>query len=276
MASVMAALVLIAACAAPAMGVPRFRPRTAGATPGPTMACDTWTGAALCSVLPGGVTELVLNKYGGGAMQIPNHYLTGQFSMDMKLPAGNSGGTATTFYLLDSITPTNKDPRHSEVDIEFFGNTTGNPMLFATNIFCGGFQNLAQFRLPFDPAAAYHNYGFRWNTRQIVWLVDGQPIRVLNRTPRGPWPLLAMKPQSSIWATPWTVIKPDFTFGPLKVFTKNFVAQGCPALKTQVMAAAMVPRCAGAWNAQLTPVQLAAYARLRKATLVVDYGWDKA
>lgn len=50
-----------------------------------------------------------------------------------------------------------------------------------------------QFRLPFDPAADYHTYAIMWNARQIVWLVDGTPLRILNRTPEGPWPKNAMK-----------------------------------------------------------------------------------
>lgn len=86
-----------------------------------------------------------------------------------------------------------------------------------------------------------------------------------------PTPLL----QTSVWATPWTALKADFTKGPVRDQVKGFVQVGCPALKTGVAPLA-VPKCAGVWNKLLTPLQLGQMAKFRKANLIVDYGWDKA
>lgn len=54
---------------------------------------------------------------------------------------------------------------------------------------------VVQFKLPFDPSAAFHKYAMSWNPKQIVFYIDRIPIRVLNRTPAGPWPTHAMKAQ---------------------------------------------------------------------------------
>jgi len=68
-------------------------------------------------------------------------------------------------------------------------------------------------------------------------------------------------PQTSVWATPWTALKADFTKGPVKDQVKGFVQMGCPALETGMAPVAAVPKCAGLWNRMLTPVQLAQMAK---------------
>jgi len=77
-------------------------------------------------------------------MQAGGHFVHGYFALDMKLHAGNSGGVNFAWYVMDSITPTNKDIRHSELDMEFYGNTTAKTIMLATNVFAGGKQNLVQ------------------------------------------------------------------------------------------------------------------------------------
>lgn len=45
---------------------------------------------------------------------------------------------------MDSISASNKDLDHAEIDMEFYGNTTSDTVMLALNVFCGGKQNLAQ------------------------------------------------------------------------------------------------------------------------------------
>lgn len=261
-----ALLYLLAASAAVASALPGLPAL------GKPLACAPWAGKELCQTAVG-ITALAVTADGGGAMESPDHFAYGQFSLDMKLPKGNTGGVNFAWYVMDSVSPTNKDLRHSEIDMEFYGNKTEDTVMLALNVFCGGKQNLAQFNLPFNPSAAFHTYAMRWNPKQIVWLVDNIPIRILNRTPGMAWPLHAMKPQTSVWATPWTALKADFTDGPIVNHIQNFRSAGCSALKTGVAGAAA---CPGPWNLPLTPAQMAGYAKLHAASLIVDYGWDKA
>lgn len=76
-----------------------------------------------------------------------------------------------------------------------------------------------------------------------------------------------------MWNTPWTALQPDFAAGPVQNQVKGFLATGCSALMTDV---AKPVSCLGRWNLPLTPIQLAGYKKLHDASLIVDYGWDKA
>lgn len=82
-------------------------------------------------------------------MQAPGHFLNGIFSMDIKLPPGNSGGVNFAWYLMDTTTPTNKDKRHCEIDVELYGYKSPSKVLLALNVFAQGKQNLAQVRALF-------------------------------------------------------------------------------------------------------------------------------
>jgi len=51
-------------------------------------------------------------------MQASKHYINGIFSLDMKLPPGNSSGVVHAWYLMTTRSKSNRDPNHSEIDVE--------------------------------------------------------------------------------------------------------------------------------------------------------------
>lgn len=70
---------------------------------------------------------------------------------------------------------------HNEIDIEFLGQgfqDDGSTLLqfnFWTN-YAGGPTNEIDVLLPFDAAADFHRYGFKWTAAGITWYVDGVSV----------------------------------------------------------------------------------------------------
>lgn len=59
--------------------------------------------------------------------------------------------------------------RHDEIDFEFLGNTSGNPIILQTNVFVNGQGNKEQHHyLPFDPRNNFHKYSVFWNQHLIM------------------------------------------------------------------------------------------------------------
>ena len=144
---------------------------------------DKW----YCQRLPNGVVQLLIkdDDMGGFTAKQKVHY--GMISMEMKLPAGYSGGTVPCFYMIDNLTVDYHTP-HDEIDFEFFGGKTPGESLISTNLLSGGQQFTEQFYFPFDPSADFHRYTLIWTPKLISWLVDGTPIRVTENVAGKPFP----------------------------------------------------------------------------------------
>ncbi|KAJ1267857.1 hypothetical protein BS78_07G090600 [Paspalum vaginatum] len=213
---------------------------------------------------------LCLEKTHGSGFRSKGAYLYARFDIDVKLVANNSAGTVTTIYLTtDDVRP----GYHDEVDMEFLGNVTGEPYTLHTNIFVDSVGNREQqFRLWFDPTADFHTYSFEWTPKNIIFLIDGTPIRVhKNEASRGvaAFPTQRrMRLDGSLWnADDWATqggrVKTDWTQAPFYAYYRNCRVTPC------------APPSPGAAVCGDEPPESAALRKVRAEHLLYDYCEDQ-
>ncbi|KAH7671715.1 Xyloglucan endotransglucosylase/hydrolase protein [Dioscorea alata] len=192
----------------------------------------TWGGGRGKIEEGGELLTLSLDKTSGSGFQSKNEYLFGRIDMKIKLVPGNSAGTVTAYYL-SSLGAT-----HDEIDFEFLGNVSGEPYTLHTNVFSQGKGNREQqFYLWFDPRLDFHTYTVVWNPQEILFYVDGTPIRQFkNNEAHGiPYPKAQpMKLYSSLWAAEdWAtrggLVKTDWSKAPFVAAYRGFSADACIA-----------------------------------------------
>ncbi|KAI8915807.1 concanavalin A-like lectin/glucanase domain-containing protein [Gorgonomyces haynaldii] len=131
----------------------------------------------------------------GARVSTTRDILYGRFTLTLKVPP--VGGVVTTFITMSDV----KD----EIDYEIFGPNTAY-----TNVF---YRGIGEFGIHGDAATAdltqTQVYTIDWNSKRIVWSVNGRPVRTYNNdanavspmTPPGQrwYPNTASKVQMAIW-----------------------------------------------------------------------------
>ncbi|XP_006366190.1 probable xyloglucan endotransglucosylase/hydrolase protein 25 [Solanum tuberosum] len=225
---------------------------------------------------------LSLDKLSGSGFQSKKEYLFAKVDMQIKLVPGNSAGTVTTFYL------SSQGNKHDEIDFEFLGNSTGNPYTLHTNVFSLGQGNREQqFFLWFDPTADYHTYSILWNSKCIIFYVDGIPIREYKNLERLGVSYLKFQPMrlySSLWnADDWATqggrVKTNWKLAPFVASYKNFTYEACIYSRLTSSSSCDIDSPPSTNNAWLT-YELDRRSRVRmkalqKKHMIYDYCNDK-
>lgn len=176
---------------------------------------------------------LSLDHRSTSAFRSKRTYLFGRIDIEIKLVPGNSAGTVTTLYMM---TETSWN-FHNEIDIEFLGNSSGNPYTMHTNLYARGKGSREKgYRLPFDPTQDYHTYSIIWSQQSIQILVDNKPIRYIKNQESyngAPYPnYQPMRVYCTIWdADDWATqggrVKTDWSLAPFTAYFRNFKATSC-------------------------------------------------
>ncbi len=123
----------------------------------------------------------------------------GSYSIGMRTPV--APGSISTFFLYGS----NSGDKNDEIDIEIFNDGSRDVLLTAWKN--GRETNQSTVKLPFDPAAEYHNYTIRWSVHDLEFLADDRRLaRWTQRYPKSP-----MRVMASVWYPHWLQCSP----GPL-------------------------------------------------------------
>ncbi|KAJ8749200.1 hypothetical protein K2173_018673 [Erythroxylum novogranatense] len=233
----------------------------------------TWGNKNVLSLQAGAEVQLSLDNSTGSGLGSKLNYISGFFTMRIKLPGPDSAGVVTTFYL------SSHSDNHDELDLEFLGNKEGKPIILQTNVFSNGEGNREERILFwFDPTADFHNYSVLWNAHLIVFFVDHVPIRVFDnktnigvRYPSQPMQVLLSLWDGSSWATGGGKTKIDWSHAPFKAYFQGFGIKGCAVVDQSCYFSKYW------WNSisKLKPTQQSAYENVRKNYLIYDYCFDR-
>jgi endo-1,3-1,4-beta-glycanase ExoK len=155
--------------------------------------------------LGGGVAALALaaGAYDGAEVLTAARYGTGAYEARMRTP--QAPGSVSAFFLYQGVAGGN-----DEIDIEIFNDGTRR-IMFTTWV-AGRETNNVIRTLPFDPAAALHDYRIEWSARSVRFVVDGVAMQEFRRG----IPKSAMFVMANTWWPTWLT-------GPLLDAPQTFV-----------------------------------------------------
>ncbi|MFS7954060.1 putative xyloglucan:xyloglucosyl transferase [Helianthus anomalus] len=239
----------------------------------------TWGSDHILYLNEGREVRLLLNEISGAGFTSKDYFGSGFFKMKIKLPANDSGGLVTAFYLYR-----NESGVHDELDFEFLGNRPGKPIALQTNIFTNGVGSREQrIKLWFDPTADFHYYKILWNQHQIVFFVDNIPIRVFKNNmikgvgyPNSTMQVVVSLWDGSNWATEGGQVKADYTHGPFEAYFQDFNINGCHSSPSMPNIKCLSQDYR--WNSKtywtLKPNQQKAYELIKEKRMTYDYCTD--
>uniref|UniRef100_A0A7N0R8Q8 Xyloglucan endotransglucosylase/hydrolase n=1 Tax=Kalanchoe fedtschenkoi TaxID=63787 RepID=A0A7N0R8Q8_KALFE len=191
----------------------------------------TWSPDHVNTSLDGHLRTLKLDHSSGSGFSSNEKFLFGQFDMKIKAVPHYSAGVVVAYYLQSPDGDT-----RDEIDFEFLGNVTGQPIILQTNIYINGFDNREErIFLWFDPTEDFHTYSIIWNIHQLVFMVDWKPIRVYkNHSNQGvaypsnrPMNLMASIWNGENWATRGGQDKINWTYAPFIASYKDYMIDAC-------------------------------------------------
>ncbi|XP_051199070.1 probable xyloglucan endotransglucosylase/hydrolase protein 28 [Lolium perenne] len=181
-----------------------------------------------------GVT-LKLDRYTGSGFVSKAAYRHGFFSASIKLPGDYTAGVVVAFYLSNW----DEHPKnHDELDFELLGNRRGHGWRVQTNMYGNGSTSRGReerYLLPVDATVAdAHRYAIAWTPNNVVFYLDGVPIREVVRVPSmgGDFPSKPMSVYATIWdgsnwATDGGKYKVDYAYAPFAAEFSDLVLSGC-------------------------------------------------
>ncbi|WP_298445336.1 family 16 glycosylhydrolase [uncultured Ferrimonas sp.] len=127
--------------------------------------------------------------YRSGELRSNHFYGYGCYAVDMQ-PASHAGVISAFFTFAGPYdVPSGGNAQHNEIDIEFVGSNTS---YMQANFWANddGYANSHEhlIPLPFDAAAGFHRYGFKWTEQFIEWYVDGQRVYRVDDSATDPLP----------------------------------------------------------------------------------------
>ncbi|KAK6116727.1 hypothetical protein DH2020_049547 [Rehmannia glutinosa] len=227
------------------------------------------------SILDQGIqVQIRIDPTSGGGFRSRQAYGSGFFRISLKIPT-NAKGILATFYLTSVEDNTPGGGNHDELDFEFLGHD-GPPYILNTNVFAqdSGHRE-QQFNLWFDPTLDFHDYEILWNKKQIVFFIDGIPIRVFknNELIGAKYPKIPMYIHGSLWNASEWLGPTDWSRGPFVANYRGFEINGCPyneSSNPQDCESLQYP-----WNApnnwNLTTEQQNIYKEIKNRFIVYDY-----
>lgn len=178
--------------------------------------------------------HLSLDERTGSGFVSHDLYLHGFFSASIKLPADYTAGVVVAFYMSNGDM---FEKNHDEIDFEFLGNIRGKNWRIQTNIYGNGSTSIGReerYNLWFDPSDDFHQYSILWTDSQIIFYIDGIPIREFKRTasmggdfPAKPMSLYATIWDGSNWATNGGKYRVNYKYAPYVTEFSDFVLHGC-------------------------------------------------
>lgn len=140
---------------------------------------------------------ITLNKeddtYYGSEQRTNNFYQYGYFGIRMQ--AIKAVGTVSTFFTYTG--PTDNGNPHDEIDIEILGK---DPSKVQFNYFKddkGSYEYM--YDLGFDASESMHQYGFYWDSEQIIWYIDKKPVYKVTDS----IPVTSQKIFQNVWKGTW-------------------------------------------------------------------------